>query len=381
VRVHLDHNATTPLRPEARAVLLALSEELLGNPSSVHASGRTARAHLDEARERTAAALGCGEDEVVFTSGGTESIQLALAGALRTAGPGRGLVTSAVEHSAVLAAADRLAEEGRPVVRVGVDAEGRVDAEALLALAGGAMALISLQAANNELGTLQPVREIGERLAARGRTRPLLHTDAVQALGRIPLAEVLGHADLASFSAHKVGGPVGVGLLVRRRGTSIAPLLGAGSQESGLRPGTEPVAAIAAAAVAIELAVREQALYAAHTGRLCQLLARQLSTNFPQIEINGPPIGGARLPNTLNVTLAGVESRTLVARLDLLGLEVSAGSACASGSLEPSHVLLALGRDRERARGALRLSFGRTSREEDVHNVVDILGRTISAPR
>lgn len=379
--VHLDHNATTPIRPEVLDVLRDRYARLRGNPSSVHAAGREARAWLDEARERTAAALGCHEDEVVFTSGGTESIQLALAGVLRAAGTGRGLITCAVEHSAVLAAADRLEREGRPVVRLPVDATGRVTVEAVEAALGPATALVSIQTANNELGTLQPVVEIGAALARRGRGRPILHTDAVQALGRLPIQALRTSADLVSFSAHKVGGPPGVGVLVRRAGLALEPLLGTGTQENGLRPGTESVPAIAAAAVAIELAVSEQAEYAARTARLCRSLWDQLSLSIPGVQLNGPAIDAQRLPNTLNVTLPGVESRTLVARLDLEGLEVSAGSACASGSLEPSHVLLALGHSSERARGALRLSFGRTSGAEDVHNAVEILRRTFSSAR
>lgn len=381
MRVHLDHNATTTIRPEAFEVLCDRTARLRGNPSSVHAAGREARAWLDEARERTAAALSCREDEIVYTSGGTESIQLALAGVLRAAGERRGLVTSAVEHSAVLAAADRFEREGRPVVRLPVDARGCVAVDAALAAADDGIALVSIQAANNELGTLQPVAEIGESLARRGRARPLLHTDAVQALGRVPLDALRARADLISYSAHKVGGPSGVGVLVRRSGIALEPLLGAGSQESGLRPGTECVPAIAAAAVAIELAVRERAEYAQRTARLCRSLWEQLTHSIPGVRCNGPSIDDARLPNTLNVTLPGVESRTLVARLDLEGLEASAGSACASGSLEPSHVLLALGHDSERARGALRLSLGRTSCEDDVHNAVEILRRTISSAR
>ncbi|MCY2959808.1 MAG: cysteine desulfurase family protein [Planctomycetota bacterium] len=381
MRVHLDHNATTPIRPEALEVLCELSRRLAGNPSSVHAAGREARGWLDEARERTAAALGCHEDEVVFTSGGTESIQLALAGAVRAGGPGRGLVTCAVEHSAVLAAADRLEREGRPVVRLPVDGTGRVSVDALEAALTPATALVSIQTANNELGTLQPVVEIGELLARRGRGRPAFHTDAVQALGRIPLRAIRERADLLSFSAHKVGGPTGVGVLVRRTGLTLEPLLGTGSQEGGLRPGTESVAAIAAAAVAIELAVREQGDYAARSARLCRSLWEQLTACIPGVLLNGPDLDAPRLPNTLNVSLPGVEGRTLVARLDLEGLEASAGSACASGSLEPSHVLLALGHASERARAALRLSFGRMGGEEDVHNTVEILRRTISAPR
>ncbi len=380
-RVHLDHNATTPIRPEVLALLVDRMERLRGNPSSVHASGREARAWLDEARERTAAALGCHEDEVVFTSGGTESIQVALAGALEAAPPGRGLVTTVVEHSAVLSAADRLARLGRHVRHLGVDRAGRLDLGELDAAAATA-ALVSVQAANNEIGTLQPLHRIREQLAGLGPGRPLLHTDAVQALGRIPVRLGGGQVDLASFSAHKVGGPLGVGVLFRRKGIPLAPLWGTGSQEGGVRPGTENVPAIAAAALAVELAVAEQADFARRTRALCAALWRELPSRIPGIDLVGPPLEATdRLPNTLNVLLPGVDGRMLVARLDLEGLEASAGSACASGSLEPSHVLLALGHAPERARAALRLSFGRTSGENDVHNAVEILGRTFLALR
>lgn len=379
-RLYLDHNATTPLRAEARAEYLRELDRLGGNPSSVHTSGRAARVVLDLARERAAAALGVHEDELVFTSGGTESVHLALLGALKVA-PAGGLVTTVVEHSAVLGAAELAGTMGRPVARVGVDAAGRVDLAQLVSRARDGAALVSLQTANNEVGTVHPVGKLVAELETRGE-RPLVHTDAVQALGRVPVELRAWRVDLASFSAHKLGGPLGVGLLYKRKGVRLAPLLVGGGQEGGLRPGTENVPAIAAAACALELAVAERAQQAVAWRASTSELWRQLQSKVPDVRLNGPEIDASdRLPNTLNVTLPGSDGRTLVARLDLEGLEVSAGSACASGSLEPSHVLLAMGRSPEAARAGLRLSLGRTTRGEDVHKAVEILSRIRHALR
>ena len=379
-RLYLDHNATTPRRAEARAEYLRELDRLGGNPSSVHTSGRAARVVLDLARERAAAALGVHEDELVFTSGGTESVHLALLGALKVA-PAGGLVTTVVEHSAVLGAAELAGTMGRPVAHVGVDAAGRVDLAQLVSRARDGAALVSLQTANNEVGTVHPVGKLVAELETRGE-RPLVHTDAVQALGRVPVELRAWRVDLASFSAHKLGGPLGVGLLYKRKGVRLAPLLVGGGQEGGLRPGTENVPAIAAAACALELAVAERAQQAVAWRASTSELWRQLQSKVPDVRLNGPEIDASdRLPNTLNVTLPGSDGRTLVARLDLEGLEVSAGSACASGSLEPSHVLLAMGRSPEAARAGLRLSLGRTTRGEDVHKAVEILSRIRHALR
>ena len=375
-RIHLDHNATTPIRPEARAELVAQLDALRGNPSSVHAAGRAARAMLDRARERVAAALCVHEDEVVFTSGGTEALHLAILGGLFAQSKERGLLTTRVEHSAGLGAAELVAAAGRPVEFLEVDREARLDLELASARARDPrVGLISIQAANNEVGTLYPIADIA-RARRASPAGALFHTDAVQALGRIPVRPRDWDVDLASFSAHKVGGPLGVGILYKRKGVALAPVLRGGGQEFGLRPGTENVPAIAAAAVAIELAVVEQADSAQRWRELTTSLWRMLRASWPEVRINGPSIdANDRLPNTLDVALPGTDGRTLVARLDLEGLEASAGSACASGSLEPSHVLLAMGRSEEEARAALRLSLGRTTRGEDVHNAVEILGR------
>ncbi|MBI5434813.1 MAG: cysteine desulfurase [Planctomycetes bacterium] len=372
-RVYLDHNSTTPIRPEVRAALIATLDELGGNPSSVHASGRRARHLLDEARERAAAALGVHEDELVFTSGGTEANNLAVLGALNAAGPGARLVTTAIEHSSVLEPAQALANAGRPVDFVGVDRRGLLDPAEVARRAAGAR-LVSVMAANNEIGTLAPIAELA-RTHDRGW---LLHTDAVQALGRVDLRLAEWGVDLASFSMHKLGGPVGVGVLFRRKGVELAPLVRGGGQENGVRPGTENVAGIVASALAIELAVREREALAPRLEALSHGLWRELHAALPKLQLVGPALGeGGRLPGTLNVLAPHVDGKVLVTRLDLAGLEVSAGSACASGSLEPSHVLLALGFARDEARAALRLSFGRANTLEDVHNAVEILRRTL----
>ena len=377
-RIHLDHNATTPLRPEARELFVELLDRGLGNPSSLHDSGRQARQWVDEARERVAGALGVHEDEVIFTSGGTEADNLALFGCVEHDTQGRGLATSTIEHSAVLEPAAVLEGRGRSWIRLSCDDRGLVDPDSLAAaVAGEDLCLVSVIAASNELGTVQDVPALARATheASGGRTR--FHTDAVQALGRIPVDLASWEVDMATLSPHKLGGPVGVGVLITARGTLLAPRVHGGGQERGLRPGTENVPAIAAGALAIESAVAEREVYASHVGSLAGGLWTALEKELPGARLLGPPMGDPRrLPNTLCVLLPDVDGRVLVTRLDLAGLEVSAGSACASGSIEPSHVLVALGLGDEDARAGLRLSLGRTSTEEDCRQAVDILVKT-----
>jgi cysteine desulfurase len=375
-RVHLDHNATTPLRPEVRELWLTEIDRLRGNPSSVHAGGRAARAVLDAARERVAAALQVHEDEIVFTSSGTEANNLALFGAARALGKDLGLVTTAIEHSSVLGPLRELAREGYSLREVRPDSEGRIEASEILRESKDA-GLVSVMAANNEVGSLGPVSQIGAGLRGTNARPPVFHTDAAQALGRIPVRLREWGVSLASFSAHKVGGPLGVGFLYKRKGVELAPLFHGGGQEGGLRPGTENAPGAAAAALAIELALREQTEFAARARELCVSFWRQVQAVVPGARLIGPPLDADdRLPNTLNIALEGIDSRVLVARLDLEGLEVSAGSACASGSLEPSHVLIAMGLGNELARAGLRISIGRTTTARDIHTAVEILRRT-----
>lgn len=380
--VYLDHNATTPLRPEVRERWLEALESGGRNASSLHGAGREARDRIDRARERVAAALGAHEDEIVFTASGTEANNLALQGALAVAGPDAALATTRIEHSSVLDTAAALERRGHPLRAIDVDAEGIPAAETVVRAARGA-ALVAVMAANNEIGSLAPLEEIGSGLAdLQAADRPRLHVDAVQALGRIPIRLADWKADFASFSAHKIGGPLGVGVLWHRRGTPLAPVLFGGGQEGGLRPGTENFAAIDAAALAVELAVAEQPAYHARTSHLSAETWHALRTQLPTVRLLGPPIGsGKRLPNTLAILLEDVEGKVLVTRLDLEGLLVGAGSACASGSLEPSHVLLAMGHDEAHARNALRLSFGRDTTSDDVRRAVDILRKLFATSR
>ena len=375
-RVHLDHNATTPLRPEARAEFLRAVDALGGNPSSVHASGRAARAELDDARERIATALGVEGDELIFTSGGTEANNAAVFGGLPKDSP---LYISGIEHSSVREAALALELAGREVHTLPVDQAGRLNVAAMkAALEGKRGGLLSVMAANNELGTVSPLDEV--RLVLEGlpaSSRPLWHADCVQMLGKLPLAPRELGLDLASFSAHKIGGPLGVGLLWCAKSAALAPRLVGGGQESGLRSGTENLPAIAAAAVAIELAVAEQASYKERTATLTAGFWREIQRALPAARLLGPPLeSDERLPNTLCVLLPGADGRVLVPRLDLEGLEVSAGSACSSGSIEPSPVLLALGHSQAEARAALRLSLGRETNAEDLQVAIKVLHTT-----
>ncbi|HPF12952.1 MAG TPA: cysteine desulfurase family protein [Planctomycetota bacterium] len=382
-RVYLDHNATSPLRPEARSAWIDALDRVQGNPSSVHASGREARRLLDDARERVAGALGVLEDEVLFTSGGTEADNLAILGGLASLGPKARLVTTSVEHAAVLTPARELERQGVAVERIAVDPMGRLDLDAFQA-AVGAHSLAAAMAANSEVGTLTDLEALVGALRAKFRPsdRVLVFTDAVQALGRVPVDLRAWNVDLAAFSAHKVGGPTGVGVLFRKQGTALEPRLMGGGQEGGLRAGTENVPGIVAASIAIELAVREQAEFALRTAELVGKLFLLLREEVPGVVLNGLPLDSTdRLPNTLNVRLPNQEGQVLVTKLDLLGLQASAGSACASGSLEPSPVLKAMGQSDQEARSGLRLSLGRESCEQDIHTAVDILSKTVGHRR
>jgi cysteine desulfurase len=364
MRVYLDHNSTSPLRPEVREFWRALSEEHLGNASSLHSSGRRARALVDDARERIAASLRVHEEEIFFTSGATEANNLALLGTLRALGGRPGLALARSEHSSVLGPAQAWAEEGGTVLHVGIDDEGLPVRDSLLAaVRRGGVGLVTLSAANNETGAAP---DLAQLVGALDGPRPLVHSDAVQALGRLPLRLRESGLDLATFSAHKLGGPPGVGILWRRRGTPLVPLVHGGGQELGLRPGTENVPGIAAGALAVEIAVREQPTQSARLIELVRALWDDLASTLSGLRLVGPPLASnLRLPNTLCVLLPGTDGKVLVTRLDLAGLEASAGSACASGSIEPSHVLLALGLTRDEARSAVRLSLGWNTTRED----------------
>lgn len=384
MNIYLDHNATSPLRPEVRDHWWGLLGENLGNPSSLHAGGRRARAVVDEARERVAGALGVPEQDVIFTPSGSAANSLILLGGVRAQGPDCGLVTSTVEHAAVLEPAAALERAGHFVERVTVDREGRVEASRLAAAVAkhAGPAWVSVMAANNEVGTCAPIASIAEAVRATGR-QVWIHTDAVQALGKVPVDLPSWDVDAATLSAHKVGGPIGVGILIVREELSVQPLIYGGGQERGLIAGTEDVARCSAAAVAVELAVRECDANRAALAERTKSLWLTLQQRIPGVELHGPALESTeRLPNTLNIGLPGIDGRVLVTRLDLEGLSTSAGSACASGAIEPSHVLLAMGYPESEARAALRLSVGRNTTQDDVDRAAAMLARVAeAAPR
>jgi cysteine desulfurase len=373
-RIYADHAATTPVRPEAVAAMLPLLEGL--NPSSLHAEGRRARAALDEARATVAASVGASPREIVFTGSGSEADNLAILGAARAYGRPAHAITSPVEHHAVLHAFEVLAEEGWEVTFLPPDSGGRVDPDSLQRALRPQTALVSLMLANNELGTLNPVAQ----LAALARRRGVLfHTDAIAALGRVPFdVESLG-VDLLSLSAHKCYGPKGVGTLYVRAGTPLAAQIVGGAQETGLRAGTENVAGIAGFARALVLAAEE---CQAEARRLCALRERfeaGLRAAIENVRLNAA--GFERLPNLSSVAFAGIDATEAVIRLDLEGVAVSAGSACASGSGQSSHVLAALNIPAWAKLGTVRFSFGKLTVQEDVEALVRMLPDVIAALR
>jgi cysteine desulfurase len=368
-RIYFDHAATTPARPEAVAVMLPLLGEGGFNPSSIHAEGRAARAALDDARARVARALGAKPREIVFTGSGSESIGLALIGAARAAlGRGRHVVTTVAEHRAVLRAADVLEGEGWEVTRLPVDGAGLVDRGAFAGALRSDTVLASVMLANNELGSIAPIAELA---ALARRAGVLFHTDAVQAPGQLELeAGALG-VDLLSISAHKFYGPKGVGALYVRSGTPLAAQIVGGSQEFGLRAGTENVAGIAGLAAALELAQAERAANAARLAALRDRLEAGVTAAIPTARVNAA--GVPRLAAVSSIAFADTLSAALLIRLDLEGIAASAGSACAAGSLEPSHVIRALGLPDVYRRGVIRFSLGQSSTAGEVDRVIAIL--------
>ncbi|MBL7499810.1 cysteine desulfurase [Frankia sp. CNm7] len=381
---YLDHAATTPMRPEALAAYAA-AHTVAGNPSSLHAGGRQARRVVEESRETLAAELGCRPSELIFTGGGTESDNLALKGlywARRAADPRRRRVlVTAVEHHAVLDPAHWLGTaQGAVVEPLPVDATGRLAPEALAeALAAGTggpddVAVVSVMWANNEVGTVQPVAELAELCHAHGVP---FHTDAVQAFGQVPLSFAESGVDAMTVTAHKIGGPVGVGALLTRRGLALTPLTHGGGQERDVRSGTLDTAGAAAFAAAAVAAVRALPTEAERLGALRDELVRQVVAAVPAAVLNGAPPGPGRLPGNAHLSFPGCEGDSLLMLLDARGIACSTGSACTSGVATPSHVLLAMGAGEQRARGSLRFSLGHTSTEADVAAVAAAIGPVV----
>jgi len=374
-RVYLDHNATTPVAPEVLEVMLPFLRDDYGNASSLHWFGQRARAAVESAREEVAALIGAEASEIVFTGSGSESDNMALRGvAARARGPRRGIVTTTIEHHAVLNPAKAMRDEGLLVELVGVDAQGRVLLEEMQATVDESTALVSAMLANNETGVLQPVPEITRIAHGHGA---LAHCDAVQAAGKVVVDVRELDVDLLTLSAHKLYGPKGVGCLYVRRGTSLAPLVRGGSQERDRRAGTVNVAGVVgfgcAAAIALERLEADAARLATLRDRLeARLLA------IPGASQNGVE---PRLPNTANLSFEGNDAEGLVMALDLAGVAVSTGAACAAGGAEPSHVLRAMGFPPERVESSLRLSLGRSTTEEQVERAAGILRDCVERQR
>jgi cysteine desulfurase len=370
---YLDHAATTPLSPAAFEAMEPWLTGGFGNPSGSHRVARAARQAVDEARDLVAAVVGCEPGEVVFTSGGTEADNLAVRGvvsAARHRGSPTGAVCSAIEHHAVLHAVE--AEQGRTV---GVDGSGRIDLGALREAVGEDTALVSVMLANNEVGTLQDLAAVRDAVADRA-PHALLHTDAVQATAWLDLRTDAAPAQLVSLAAHKFGGPQGVGALIVRRGVELEPLMHGGGQERERRSGTHNVAGIVGMAAALAAVAADRDAAAAKVGRQRDRLVAEIRAALDGITETAA--GEPRLPNIAHLRVAGVESEALVVLLDDLGVCASAGSACASGAIEPSHVLSAMGVARDDARSALRLSVGRSTTDDDIGRA---LGAVITATR
>lgn len=377
--IYLDHAATTPMRPEVLDAMLPYLTEHFGNPSSIHAAGRRARQGLDEARETVAVLLGAKPREIVFTGGSSENDNLAIKGvAWAASARGRHLVTTAAEHRAVLHTCQVLERHGFEVSYLPVDRYGRVDPAAVAGAIGPHTTLVAIGYANNEVGTIQPVAEIGAICRER---RVAFYTDATQAASALPLdVDELG-VDLLGMAAHKFEGPKGVGALFIRHGTNLLPQQQGGSQERQRRAGTENVAGIVGLAAAMDLARGEPERLAAENERQRGLRDRLIEelAEIPDGELTGHP--DARLPNSVSWAFGGAEGGDLVAALDLEGLEASTGSACTSGSTEPSHVLAAMGLGPHRIRGSLRLTLGRTTRAEEVQRAADLVTACVGRVR
>ncbi len=367
--IYLDHAATTKLAPEVLAAMLPYLGDQFGNASSIYSLGREARRAIDEARDLTAAFLGARPKEILFTSGGSEADNLAIRGvAWASKNKGNHLITSQVEHSAVMNTCRSLEKQGFEVTYLPPDRAGRVAVEQVREAINERTVLISIMHANNEVGTLQPVAEIGA--LARERRIPF-HTDAVQAVGQLPVRVHDLNADLLSISAHKIYGPKGVGALYVRTGVRITPVIAGGDQEFGRRAGTENVAGIVGLGKALERIFEELPTVSPRMERLRDRLIEGLLVRVPACELTGDPV--QRAPNHASFLFRHIEGEPLLHNLDMRGIAASSGSACASGSVEPSHVLLAMGFTVEEAHGALRLTLGRESSDADVDAVLTAL--------
>ena len=376
--IYLDHAATTPVREEVFEAMKPFFGSRFGNPSSTHRWGREARAALDEARERVAACLGARPDELCFTSGGTEGDNLAILGAWRHArASGRNAIaTTPIEHKAILGAVHQAAAEGAEERMLPVDSNGVVVSESFGELVNGDVAVCSVMWVNNEIGTIQPLPELADRAKSAGA---VMHTDAVQAFGKVDIDASKQSFDLLSISGHKIGAPKGIGALFIRRGTQLQPLMHGGSQDRGRRPGTENVAYSVGLAAAAELTIAEHEKESRRLRELRDRLQAAILERVPDAVVHAR--GAERAPHVLNISVPGTDSESLLMGLDLKGIAASGGSACQSGSVTPSHVLLAIGVRPELASAAVRMSLGSLTGEECIDRVASVFGDLVRKAR
>ncbi len=373
-RAYFDHAATTPLDARVLAAMIPALERGWGNPSGIYREAQYARALLDQARDEIAETLECSAGEVVLTSGGTESDNLAIRGAaLARREAGRHIITQATEHHAVLHPMEQLAREGFELTVLPVDAEGFVDVDAAVSAVRDDTILVSIMLANNEIGAIQPLAELARAVKERNR-RTVVHTDAVQAAGAVDIRPAALGVDLMSLTAHKIYGPKGAGALYVKRRTPLEPIQLGGGQEEERRAGTESVAQAVGLARALQLAESERTARTAHTSQLRDGLWRELQEQVHPIRLNGPTDWARRLPNNLNVSFPGVEGESILLQLDLDGFAASSGSACSTGSTEPSHVLTAIGLDSDVAHSTVRLSLGQSNTEAEVEQIARSIG-------
>ena len=376
--VYLDHAATTPVREEVFEAMKPFYGPRFGNPSSTHRWGREARAALDEARERVGRCLGARPDEICFTSGGTEADNLAILGAWRAlkAMGRKAVVTTPIEHKAILGAVHQAAQEGAEERLLSMTPEGTVDIASFDKLVDDDVAVCSMMWVNNEIGTIQPVPELAAKAKSHGA---LFHTDAVQAFGKIPIDAQTQQFDFLTISGHKFGAPKGIGALFIRRGVHLEPLMHGGTQDRGRRPGTENVAAAVGLARAAELTVEECEAHCARLSRLRDRLEAGILAKVPDAVIHGR--GAPRAPHVTNISVPGTDSESLLMALDLRGIAASGGSACQSGSIEPSHVLRALGVRPDVASAAVRMSLGSLTTDASIDRVIEVFPALVAKAR
>jgi cysteine desulfurase len=373
---YFDYNATTPILPEVREVMAAYEGEFFANPSSFHEAGRAAAKAIKEARRQAAVLLGVHEEhEIIFTSGGTESNNAALRSAIVTTGKKK-IVTSSIEHSSIRGLCRQLEKEGCEIVEIGVDENGQLDLEALADALDDRTAVLTLMSANNETGILLPIQEAGKIAKERGI---LFHVDAVQSIGKIPIVLKEESINFLSVSAHKLYGPKGVGVLYAKKGTEFRPLIVGGSQERGRRGGTENVSGIAGFGAACKRVVSDFEKESARVEELRNHLEMKIARRIPGAPVSGQTV--RRIPNTSHILFRDVDAEALLINLDQRGIFASSGSACMSGSREPSHVLKAMGRSDEEANSGIRLSLGRGSSAEQIDYLVEVLEETLTRLR